>query len=374
MQELLADTLPYLAAFYLIELAVSLGRHHLFFASIGRRWRLMTAGLGVLPPSPGAEAIASHALPLLLEAEGIWFPDPLRPYAPRVLGSSDLRHLEFEGMGEVTSERKKILASERLIAVAPTPESAAAVAARLESLRHMTAEARVGALDAQQRDSTDLAALRELRASHSAFAPWIRAAAWLLFLLLLAVLPWQVYLAPKLQLDLASLALDAGVLLLVNGCLAAGMLFRMGRGAKEVLRRVAPLVLLPFSALHPLLHLSRDLYVRFHWSALAAVLLPREELRVRARQELRRIALCCDQCGAAELNRAWKREQGHWARVLDQLEEPLEPLLADPAPGDPSAATYCPLCSATFRIGASRCADCDAELRPVGAQVGRALT
>ncbi len=95
MQELLADVLPYLAAFYAIELAVILRRHHLLFTSGGRRFRLRTAGLGALPPWPGTEVIASHALPLFYDKGGLWYADPLRPYAPKVLAPDDLTALAF---------------------------------------------------------------------------------------------------------------------------------------------------------------------------------------------------------------------------------------------------------------------------------------
>lgn len=365
MQELLADILPYLAGFYVLELVVSLGRHHLLFASGGRRFRMMTAGLGALPPWPGAEAIASHGLPLLLDANRLWFADPGRPYAPQVLGADDLCSLELGDMGEVTSDRKRVYAGGKLVAMAPTLESAAALAHRLDSLRRLESGARAASLETALREATDLAALRKMRAAHRAFAPWIQAGAWLLFLLLFAAMPWQVYLAPKLELDLASLALTALGLLAVDGALAAVLLARLGRGPAEIAKRIAPLVLLPFSAIHPLVHLSRELYLRFHWSALAAVLLPRSEFRILARQELRRIALCADRAEAAQVL-AWEREKRFWARVLDQLEEPLGPLLADPAPADPIAAAYCPLCSASFRAGADRCSDCDAPLRPIG--------
>jgi hypothetical protein len=365
MQELLADILPYLAAFYLLELVVSLGRHHLLFASGGRRFRLMTAGLGALPPWPGAEAIASQGLPLLLDANRLWFADPRRPYAPQVLGADDLCSVELAGMGEVTSDRKRVTAGKELIAVAPTLESAAAMAQRLDSLRRLDSDARAAALETVLREATDLAALRKMRAAQRAFAPWMQVGAWLLFLLLFAAMPWQVYLAPKLELDLASLALMALGLLAVDGALAAALLARMGRRPAEIAKRIAPLVLLPFSAIHPLVHLSRELYLRFHWSALAAVLLPRSEFRTLARQELRRIALCAERAEGTQVL-AWEREKHYWTRVLDQLEEPLEPLLAeDPDPADPLAVAYCPLCSASFGVGAERCSDCDAALRPL---------
>lgn len=365
MQELLADILPYLAAFYALELAVNLGHHHLLFASGGRRFRLMTPGLGVLPPWPGAEAIASHALPLLLGKDRLWFADPSRPYAPQVLSADDLASLELAGMGEVIAERKKVLAGEALVAMAPSPESAGAIAARLESLRRLDPGRRAAALADELREATDLGALQKMRAAHGAFAPFVQAGAWLLFLILFVVIPWQVYLEPKLQLDLATLSLIALGLIAADGALAAGLLARAGRPAAEIARRVAPLVLLPFSAIHPLVHLSRDLYLRFHWSILAAVLLPRSEFRVLARQELRRIALCAEQAASPDAKGAWEREKRFWTRTLEQLKEPLGPLLADPAAADPLAAAYCPLCSASFRAGADRCTDCDAPLRPL---------
>ncbi len=370
MQELLADILPYLAAFYALELAVNLGRHHLLFASGGRRFRLMTSGLGVLPPWPSAEAIGSHALPLWLHGDRLWFADPRRPYAPRIFGSGDLCTLELAGLGEVVAERKKVFAGDVLVAVAPTPESAASIAARLESLRRLDPGRRAAALEAHLAESTDLAALQKMRAARRAFGPFVQAVAWLFFLLVFGALPWQVFLEPKLQLDLSLLALAALGLMAVNGALAAALLRRSGCRAAEIGKRVAPLVLLPFSALHPLVHLSRDLYLRFHGSALAAALLPRDEFRVLARQELRRIALSSEL--AADPEGPWELERRHWTRVLEQLNEPLEPLLADPAAADPLAESYCPLCSSTFRAGAARCGDCDAALRPLRTGEGRA--
>src|SRR5512138_903359 len=139
MQELLADLLPYLAAFYLLELIVSLGRHHLLFVGAFRRWRVHRAGLGLLPPSPGAEAIASHELPLLLGAEGVWLPDPKRPFSPRVPGPEDLDFLPFERLEGLDVEGKKVVAGRRLLLKAPTAASAAGIARALDALRRLPA-------------------------------------------------------------------------------------------------------------------------------------------------------------------------------------------------------------------------------------------
>ncbi|HEY3398985.1 MAG TPA: hypothetical protein VGM19_15155 [Armatimonadota bacterium] len=372
MQELLADLLPYLAAFYLLELVANLGRHHLLLVAAFRRWRIEKAGLTLLSISPGAEVIATHELPLLLGAEGFWLPDASRPFSPRVPAPEDLEHIPFERLEGVCADRKKVLLGERLLFKAPTPASATAIARNLEALRRLPASERTAELKRLGQKSADLEALRRMRATQQAFAPWMRAAAWLLFAVCFALLPWQVYLAPRFRLDLARVLLDVLALLLLNALLAAVMLHKIGRRPGEIAGQLAMLLLLPFSALHPLLHVSRDLYLRFHWAALAAVLLPRAELRVIARQELRRLAACVERSAGTPLAQAWERERATWHDVLRQLEESLGPLLADPPPADPLAAAYCPLCSSSFREGARQCADCGVELRPVGSAAAAA--
>ncbi|MBI5548886.1 MAG: hypothetical protein HY901_33815, partial [Deltaproteobacteria bacterium] len=262
---------------------------------------------------------------------------------------------------------KLVRADGRRLLTAPTKAAAREIARQLESLRTATASERGQLLDKQATADTDLTRLREARATQRSFAFWQCMVASLLFVGLFGLLPWQVYFKPLIRLDLLELSIELAILLLAGSTLAAVQLHRvrkrLGLGLGASAAR-ATMLLLPFAALHPLLHVSRELYVGFHWSVLAAALLPREEFLVLARQEMHRLAFCAELAAADRpLAGAWERELGRWKRVLRLLEVPREQVLDDPALPDSDAAAYCPLCSASFRAEAQRCADCDVPLR-----------
>jgi hypothetical protein len=56
-----------------------------------------------------------------------------------------------------------------------------------------------------------------------------------------------------------------------------------------------------------------------------------------------------------------------WRRIVTESGQTEEEILGPPLARDPGAASYCPLCSAEYRLRFSLCSDCKVDLLPLSA-------
>lgn len=233
----------------------------------------------------------------------------------------------------------------RRLLTAPTPEAA-------EELRALLAGG--GAA------SADLDAARALRRRLRPFRIALRGLA----LLLAAFLVAGAAAAGGWSLPVGPLAAACGATLLAIGVAGGAYLRSAGEGwSRSVAGGLG--VLLPWAALHPLVHLSRPLFRRFDAMTAAAALLEPEAFRELAARELVRARLS-RRATPGELAGAWDERERHLARLLQATGSSPEAALAPPRGAD-GAAAYCPLCRTRYRPGFTICADCGAGLEPLPA-------
>jgi hypothetical protein len=343
IQPLLADLLPWVIVFYLVDGVVQPGRGHLVLAG-SAGLRPLGAGLRWLGLSPMVEAVALFDLPFLRSGARVAVLDPRRRTEPALIEDADLTLVDLTSAGPLACEVKAVMAGERKLLSAPTPATARQL---LSLLRGGT-----------ERDGSDLAAARALRQRQRVWRVALRvlATALLLDLLAMAAAAW----APSSSgVSPAITAALFGELLLAIAAVGVGYLRASGEGWRASLGGGLGM-LLPWAGLHPLVHLSRPLYRRFDALTAAAALLPAEAFQRLAARELVRARLSRTRT-APELAAAWDERERQLSRLLAATGSSAEAALAPPAP-EAGTAAYCPLCRTRYRPGFEVCADCGVPL------------
>ncbi|HET8538361.1 MAG TPA: hypothetical protein VFL83_00685 [Anaeromyxobacter sp.] len=359
MQELLADLFPWVVALWIVEGLAQPGRGHLLLvAGLRGRFGVRRAGLHLLGLSPWTEAIAAHDLPFLRGGASVFFFDPRRRSEPALVAGEDLSEIPIDQAGPIGREARKVKMGEEVVVLAPTAPWAERIRADLA--------AAVAAPGGAAPDATrlDVAAVRALRARQRPWVAALRAISGLASALALIAWPAAAWAPHRFPVPPGVLLAALGMLVLAAAGATFGMLGACGEARGVAAATALHLVAYPIAALRPLLHASRSLYRRFDALAIAAALLPREELRVLAGRELWRARLSREATPAA-LGAAWDRRARDLASVLAQAGiAESEALAPEPAAG--GAASFCPLCGAQYRPGFDRCKDCHVAVLPFG--------
>jgi hypothetical protein len=361
MHALLVDLYPWIVALWLVDALVESRRGHLLAVSGPGGARLLRAGLHLAGPSPLAEVIALHDLPWLPSPSGPHLRDPRRgPDAPLVV-AADLERVE--GAVAAGAERlgKRVVAGGRTVLVAPTPEWA-------ERLRARLAAGVAGPAD----PGGQVAAARTRRARQRPFLGVLRVLAGLLAAGALLLWPLVAWLPDRVPASPGVLLAALAALVVAIAATGAAMLRACGEGWGASLRAALHLVVYPVAALRPLAHLPASLYRDLEPAATLAAVLPREELAAFGGRELARARLS-RATTPAELGRAWDERIALLSRVLAAAGIPEAEATAPPVAA-PGATAWCPLCRAQYLAGADACADCGVRTVPFGAGAGAAAS
>jgi hypothetical protein len=356
MHALLADLLPWIVAFYLVDCLAQPGRGHLLLAAGLGRLRPLRAGLHLVGLSPIGEVVALFDLPYLLAPGQVYLPDLARRSEPPVFERADLAPLAIEALTPVVREGRRVKGGGWPLLAAPTPEEA-------ERLRAALATLAAGGPPDPDADASrrDLAAARALRVRQRPYLLALRGLAVLLAGAVFAVGPLVAWGPFAARVPAGLLFALAGALLVSIAAATTAMLVACGEGAGRSLRAGAHL-LLPWAALHPLAHASRALYRRFDaLTAAAALLEPADFHRLAARELVR--ARISRARTPAELGPAWEDRERLIAGLLAATGSSAAVALAPPRRA-PGAAAYCPLCRTAYRAGFEACADCGVPLLP----------
>lgn len=362
LNELLADVLPWLAAFLLADALRATSARQAVYVSAPGGHRRYGRGLRLAGIAPWSEVIAVDEEPILLLPVGVGVFHRGR-YVPRLLQADDVELIAWEALGEVRATGRKVDAAGRLLFVATSRSAARAWADRLVALQRSPREARPAALARDLEAVADVDALRALRSATALLRRITGGAGAAVFGLVFVLLPAALHGPLSAHLPVPGLLACAGIAAAVATGSGALLLWRCGVRA-DLASEVLPLVLFPPGAARALPHLSAGSHARHHPAAVAAALLPRPALITRAREELSRIRLSRAGEAAGALAPWFDASERAWARALAAAAVSQEELAAPPAPDGRDSAAFCPLCSAQYRDGVAACADCAVPLVP----------
>lgn len=354
IEELLSELWPWILGFYALDAIAQTWRGHVLVAGAVRLRRL-EPGLHAAGVHPAATVIAAHDLPFLPSERAAWFFAPRSRAEPAVVEAADLEAVPWAELAAVGRHGRRVELGGRLLVRAPTPEWAARVQGDLVALARTPEGARLRRFDALARARADVAAARSAWARARAWRVALRGAAVGLAATLVAAV--AVPGAPVAALAWTGLALFAA-----EGLLGMGLLRASGEGWARSLAGGAGLWLWPVAALHPLVHAGRGAWHRFDALTICAAMLDRGAFLALAARETRRAEL--SGASVPELAGAWRSRLRGLEALVAAAGATREDLLAPPRP-EPGAATFCPLCTAQYRVASGCCADCHVELLPL---------
>jgi hypothetical protein len=362
MIALVAELLPYLFLFYLLDGLVVVRRHQwLLAADRPRRFRRLGPGLHLAGALPTSTVFLVEEPPAVLTAGGVQVPRRDRLPLER---EGEPAVTPFEALGPLAVDGRRILAGGAVLVEAATAAGARRWRSLASELRDLEPGARASRLAALASEANDLEAVRGLHRRLAPHLPRLRVLSAILFL--------AGFVLPPIGLGLEDgdgrpavvyAALAAGGALWA-AILALGLRALRGCGVtgRAALSAASPMLLFPPAAIHACSFLFRDLFSGFDPLAVAAALLPSARFRGVARRALQGLAAARD--GAADVSerRRWELELGAAETVVRGAGTSPAEVLAAPARRDPSAGGYCPRCEVEYRPGFTSCSDCRVEL------------
>lgn len=356
MDLLLAELLPVLALFYVVEglILVRPFQRVLVSRALGGGYALLRPGLGFLGAAPWQVMAAVQTLPGVVGPDGFHAIAPNRREEPPVIEPGDLQLTPFEALGAAVADHRKIRCGGQLVAVAATPEDASRFAGQLRAIATAREDAavpvEVEAVRARWRESRPL--LGALRV--------VTTLAWLgWFGLLPAAITWP----ERFAFDVTGLLwVVVSLHLLVPVVAAVAMAHGEVPGGK-IASVVTQLLILPSSAARASFHVSRQLLRFRHPSEVAALLLAEQDFVAMARRELARIDFSAERTASLGAGASWDRRAEAWKAALRQCGIRAEALSAGP-PTSTLARRYCRVCEAEYADG-QHCSDCRVPLAEV---------
>ncbi len=329
-----------------------------FVRALGRVRIRGMHGYGLLHPWPSARALVATRPPFSLHATGLraaepWLADGLQPATP----------IPYDALGRARVRGRSVRIASRTLCRCADRAEAAAVCSRLHGLAKLDRSERIAHLERWFAHSLD--AERFARDGQRAARPlrWLGGCCDAYFLAL-CLLPLPVALLHEEPALWAALPVLAALHLatLVALYRAHGAV-HPGSGAGRF-ETVFACALFPPSLLRTPQRLANDLASGFHPALVAGEMLDADELADLFRCEL---ALLAREARGAEdeLERCVARSR-HAALLGFAAARGLtrEALRAPRSHSDAGAGSYCVICRADYRVGASRCAGCDVPTQP----------
>lgn len=350
MYQVLEDVLPYFVAFYVLDSLAFRAAGEVLFARRHRRFVAGRAGPILAGLLPGADVLSGFDLPVRLSGEGVAWPNP-----------DGFVLIPWETLGLVRREERTVQAAGHAVHT-PSPDAAKHLASVLVRLRETPVERREDELRAFFEEASDIGAIRDLLTRSSRFGRALEVLGYALLLGAFVLIPLGLGGRLAAVPDPAFVLL--GLLPVWMAILVLSWLTLRGCGleASGCLTTLATFVFFPPAAAHVRSLLPRRLFSAFDPMALAAVLLPAPAFRDFARETFHRVR---KESGDASLASHARLAEGAWRRAVAASGQTVDDVLRPPETSDPTASSYCPLCSTEYRAGFAACSECRVPLLSV---------
>ncbi len=365
MKYVLEVLIPYIFFLYIFDCITFVKARHVVLTSVfGRKFDLKRSGVRLTGLLPISQTIRSHNVPIVYTAEGIHAVFDESSSNNRIDRTEDFKFIRFDDLECFDVEGKNIkLAGTRSI---PTPSSQCARihAGFISKIKKLSPADRKEKIKTFLSDSHDLGAINKITTSSSKSFAIIKILSSNLFVLVFFILPAALY------TDLAQyINFNAFVICILIVYLA--LLFVSFTAQKKLypdeddfrLHTLLSIIFAPVNAIHVLCYLTKDLYSRFDYLAVAACFLPRDAFKELARKELILIEHFENEIGNQGWLKFWgfKKELLHG--LLDKCQISLQEILAPPEKQDQNAVYFCPFCRAEYRQKRHQCIDCEMALK-----------
>lgn len=371
MNELVADILPWFAAFYVLDAVMQLRRGQLVFTrGVASGFRVLRAGIHAVAFWPTDVAVLAHDLPFLPATDGVYVGDPDARAVSPVLRAESLRRVSWDALADVRAERSTVKAGRTVLFRARSPDAARAVVSDLVALRDTAPEKRPGEFARRLGAAFDVTEVQARWASvktplsvTNAFAT---AEAFLLFI----GLPYVAFVSTAEDRWERALL---GLLLLHAGTVVATAwtMRRSGASRTAISNTVLTLAIFPAFASRAGAAAIREAFLGWDPAAIGSVLLPRDSWLRAARRECVRLEASAEATRGLGLEAFWSARRQALDAMLVKAGTRRREVLATPDSFSADVSAYCPLCLAEYREHRPACSDCGIPLEPRIVEMGR---
>ncbi len=359
---------PYIVIIYLLDCISYIKSHHLLFVShLGKTFRHKEAGLHLVGLLPVSQAIVSHNLPLCFTSKGVYFVPDGQHHKSGIYETKDFHFIPYKDLTIVEADGKAIKINSKVSIKTPSGAIARHIIGFIKDLKVLRPSKRGEKIQSFLANSVDLQEIKALRIAYSNPIFCLQILSSVLFVYTFIVLPLTLYSELYLYIDLFRLL----IIMALNYLLILAMTYFAHKKiySEKVGHRVYSLlsiILSPFTAIHVLNNLTRDIYARFDYIAVAVELLPSDTFQDLMRKEMYRLIFAKSQEQKGHLVGFWRLKENLLHRLLAETGITVEEILATPKKQDESATSYCPLCGAEYRAEFDRCSDCGVKLLNFG--------
>lgn len=330
----------------------------------GRTFRLNRSGFRLAGVLPCSQAILSQDLPFHCTPHGVYVVSDQSAVKHGIADANDFIFISLQELALVEVKGKNIHLNRSHTLKTLSSASAQYQAAFLKELKNARLSDRQEKIKKWLKDSVDLQKIKKIQQAHSRAFTAIGFLSSNLFLVVFFVLPVVLYTNLADHANLMALAMCILLLyflLLVATFLTVGGSSQSDKDAK--IHTVLSIVLSPVNALHVLGYLTKNLYSRFNYLALAAYFVPREDFRHLVRQEIITIDHVQQLIGRQDWQDSWIIKKEILDGLLDACMISPAEILSQPERRDQSAVSYCPYCLAEYQKPRDNCLDCNVTLR-----------
>ena len=313
---------------------------------------------------PISQTIISHNLPIYYCRDGIHAVFDEFRLDNRLDKAQDFEFIKFQDLTLIAVEGKNIKFNNTHIIKTPSSPSARFHADFIHKLKILEAEDRIDKIKAYLSGSYDLEAIKKIETSSSKSLAMIKILGSNLFVLVFFILPASLFsnLCKYIHLNALVICIFLTyLLLLLVALLTLKKLYPSEKDYRSY--TLQSIIFSPINAIHVLSYLTKDLYVRFNYLALAAYYMPRNSFKELARKEIFQIDYFEHQIGRQDWQEFWRLKKQLLRCLLDQCEVSLQEVSKPPEKQDQTAIYYCPFCMTEYRQKRHNCIDCETALK-----------
>jgi len=367
MKYVLEVLFPYLALLYVFDCITYIKAHHLLLtAFFGNKFGLKRSGLHFAGLLPTSQTIVSHDLPIFYTPDGIYIVFDKSYSESGIYKAEDFNLLTFQDIEVIEAEGKNIKINNKHTIKTPSSLSARLTAKFVNEIKILKPQDRIEKIKAYLSDSFDLEEIKKIKTSNSKSFSVLNILSSYLSVLVFLILPMVLYLNLSKYINLH--ALISCILLFYFLLLIVAFLTHKKLHPSDKELRAYTLVSIIFSpvnAIHALSYLTKDLYFRFNYLAIAAYFMPRDSFKELVRREIFLIDYYENEINRPDWQIFWELKKTYVQGLLDKCEIPLTEILSTPEKQDQTAILYCPFCMTEYRQKRDYCIDCEVALKNI---------
>jgi len=374
MKYVLEVLFPYIFLLYVCDCITYVRSRHVLLTSLfGKKFDLKKSGVRLAGLLPISQTVISHNLPLHYTRDGNYVVLDDSGSNTGIDKAEDFTFLKFEDLELIEAEGKNIKFNNTHTLKTPSAASARFQAKFANNIKKRNPADRQERIKKFLSDSYDLDAIKKIDTSSSKLFTIIKILSSYLFVLVFFVLPAALFSNLLKYINLNPLLIcicSVYLLLLLVSFLTLKKLYASEKDF--ISYTLLSIIFAPVNAIHVLSYVTKELYSRFNYLAIAAYYMPRNSFKELARKEMFLIDYLEYEIDTQDWLKCCRLKRELLIDLLDRHEISLDEISTAPEKQDHTAHFFCPFCMTEYREKRHKCLDCEMALKEFDGQKGGA--